>query len=408
MKLRDYQVRKRDEAIEVLSKCGIVYIAGEVRTGKTLIALSVVAELKYRRCLVVTKNSAVSGINGDYRKFGFNFVLDIITFGSLHKVKNKYDIIIIDEAHSLGAFPKPSKRAQQCHDIFFEKPIIYLSGTPNPESWSQLYHQFWVSIYSPWSDFVSFYKWKNIYVDVFKKMINGFPINDYSRGKKDLIQADIEHLMVRLSQQEAGFTAFVQEYIIKVAMKPDIYKLMKVLKRDKFYKMKSGDVILADTPVRMMSVFHQLSSGTIKTEEGIRYTLDTSKALLIKKRFQGKKIAIYYKFIAEGNLLRKYFPNNTDSPEDFNNRNDLVFIKQVVSGREGIDLSTADALVMYNIDFSATSYWQVRARMQTKTRVKAAELYWIFSDKGIEPKIYGVVKKKKNYTTSYFKRHFKD
>lgn len=406
MKLRDYQVEKRDEALEIMAKCGIVYIAGEVRTGKNLIALSMVAELKYRRCLVVTKNSAVSGINGDYRGFGFNFVLDIITFGSLHKVKNQYDIIIIDEAHSLGAFPKPSKRAIQCKELFYEKPIIFLSGTPNPESWSQLYHQLYISIYSPWSDFVTFYKWKNIYVDVKERMINGFRVNDYKKGREELIKPDIEHLMVMLSQQKAGFTAFVQETVIKVAIKPDIYKLMKVLKKNKFYKMKSGDVILADTPVRMMSVFHQLSSGTIKTEEGNRYTLDTSKAVFIKKHFAGKKIAIYYKFIAEGNLLRKYFPHNTQSPEEFNNRNDLVFIKQVVSGREGVDLSTADWLVMYNIDFSATSYWQVRARMQTKTRTKAAQLCWVFSDKGIEPKVYGVVKGKKNFTTYYFKKEY--
>jgi hypothetical protein len=41
---------------------------------------------------------------------------------------------------------------------------------------------------------------------------------------------------------------------------------------------------------------------------------------------------------------------------------------QIVAGREGVNLSTADALVFYNIDFSATSYWQARARLQTKDR----------------------------------------
>jgi hypothetical protein len=79
----------------------------------------------------------------------------------------------------------------------------------------------------------------------------------------------------------------------------------------------------------------------------------------------------------------------------------------VVSGREGTNLSTADALVMYNIDFSATSYWQARARMQTKDRIKASKLYWIFSEKGIEHFVYKAVVKKQNYTKKFFSKDMK-
>jgi hypothetical protein len=63
-------------------------------------------------------------------------------------------------------------------------------------------------------------------------------------------------------------------------------------------------------------------------------------------------------------------------------------------------------MVMYNIAFSATSYYQARARIQTRDRTKAAKLYWIFSDHGIEDKVYGVVKKKKNFTSYYFKKEY--
>jgi hypothetical protein len=76
-----------------------------------------------------------------------------------------------------------------------------------------------------------------------------------------------------------------------------------------------------------------------------------------------------------------------------------------VSGREGINLSTADCLVCYNIDFSAVTYFQVRARLQTKERTTAADVHWIFAENGIEHQIYQTVKNKKNYTLSYFKKH---
>ena len=74
-----------------------------------------------------------------------------------------------------------------------------------------------------------------------------------------------------------------------------------------------------------------------------------------------------------------------------------------MSGREGISLRQADCLVYYNIDFSATSYWQSRDRMTTKDRIKN-EVYWIFSQGGIEDQIYKAVVNKKDYTLNHFKK----
>ena len=76
---------------------------------------------------------------------------------------------------------------------------------------------------------------------------------------------------------------------------------------------------------------------------------------------------------------------------------------QIVSGREGISLRKAEALIYYNIDFSATSYWQSRDRMTTKDRLYN-KIYWIFSYNGIEDEIYRAVVKKKDYTLNHFKR----
>jgi len=80
-----------------------------------------------------------------------------------------------------------------------------------------------------------------------------------------------------------------------------------------------------------------------------------------------------------------------------------VIALQIVSGREGISLRNAEYLVFYNIDFSATSYWQARDRMTTKDR-GYNKVYWIFSDCGIERDIYKTVNNKKNYTLSHFKK----
>ena len=88
--------------------------------------------------------------------------------------------------------------------------------------------------------------------------------------------------------------------------------------------------------------------------------------------------------------------------ETFESTNKSIAL-QIVSGREGISLRQAEYLVYYNIDFSATSYWQSRDRMTTKDRPEN-EVFWIFTKGGIEKQIYRAVSKKKDYTLKHFKR----
>jgi hypothetical protein len=153
-----------------------------------------------------------------------------------------------------------------------------------------------------------------------------------------------------------------------------------------------------------MIKLHQLCSGTIKFESGNSKVLDDTKARFIKHTFAGKKIGIFYKFKEELSALKSVFGKDaiTEDLDEFNLTNKNIAL-QIVSGREGISLQNAQALVYYNIDFSATSYWQSRDRMTTKDRLKN-DVYWIFSKGGIEKDIYAAVSKKKDYTLRHFKK----
>lgn len=407
IELRPEQRTTVDKAKVILAEKNIVYIAAEVRVGKNFMSFFTAYESGWMNVLFVTKKKAIEGVESDYQKIDLPIRIKITNFEQAHKFINEFDGFIIDEAHSCGAFAKPSNRTKILRELIGTKPIILMSGSPTPESPSQIYHQFWISQYGPFQKYTNFYKWAKDFVNIKKKFISGFQINDYSDAKEELINQLVAPYMVNLSQVDAGFTSFVDEEILTVQIDERMYRLMKILKKDKLYKMKSGHTILADTPVKLQTLFHQISSGTVKVDETNRQVLDESKAYFIKSKFAGQKISIFYKFIAEGELLRRIFPNNTDSPSEFNKSTDKTFICQVVSGREGVNLSTADALVMYNIDFSATSYWQARARMQTKDRTKASKLYWIFSEKGLEHFVYKAVVKKQNYTRKFFVKDMK-
>lgn len=410
MKLRDYQEEISDKAVKLLQTYKIAYLAMQVRTGKTLTAIATAHKFGATKILFITKKKAITDILKQHDEYATSLQIYVTNYEQLGNVHEQFDIVIIDEAHSLGAFPKPSGRTIEMKRICVGKPIIYLSGTPNPESYSQLYHQFWVSSYSPFAFHKTFYKWATDYVNIKKMMINGQSFNDYKKADEKMVMEGCKHLFITYTQEEAGFESFVNETIHYVEMRESTYKFAERLRIDKIMTNKDGEVVLADTAVKLMQKLHQIFSGSVIVDEPTRVAkaFDMTKAEYIKEKFKGQKIAIYYKFIAEEMAIRYVFgsENLTTDPVTFNDSNDLIFISQIQSGREGVNISSADALVFYNIDFSAVSYWQSRARIQTKDRVKDANIHWIFSRGGIEDKIYKAVMNKTDYTTNIFKKDY--
>jgi len=212
--------------------------------------------------------------------------------------------------------------------------------------------------------------------------------------------------MISYTQSEAGFTSKVNEHILKVTMSDMTYNIADRLKRDLLFEGKD-DVILADTPVKLMQKLHQIYSGTVILESGNAIVLDKTKSEFIKEHFKGKRIAVFYKFQAElESLLSVFQEDMTTDLGKFHAGDCNNFAIQIVTGREGISLMQADYLVYFNIDFSATSYWQSRDRLTTMDRLEN-NVYWVFAEGGIEEKIYKVVQGKKNFTISHFKKMIK-
>ena len=404
IEFRDYQKNIISQGVGILKSNRFLYLAMEVRTGKTLTSLGICNLMRVKKVLFITKKKAISSIVTDFELLMPQFELEVINYESLHKIKQTgWDVVICDEAHGMGAFPKPSGRSKKVKNIIFRcNPyVILLSGTPTPEAYSQMYHQVFFIPNNPFAHYRNFYQFANDYVGVVKKKIGGMYINDYSKGSKKIIEA-MSPYTIRFSQKDAGFIVETKETILNVDMKPDTLSLIRKLKRDLVVEGEN-EVILADTAVKLMTKVHQLCSGTIKFESGNSMVVDTTKAEYIKEKFKGKKIGVFYKFKEELNALREVFKESLCTTlDEFNNTNKNIAL-QIVSGREGISLREANALVYYNIDFSATSYWQSRDRMTTKDRLKN-NIYWIFSNEGIEQDIYKAVVKKKDYTLTHFKR----
>ena len=404
LKFRDYQDKIIAEGKQILTSKKFLYLAMEVRTGKTLTSLGIAEELGYENVLFITKKKAISSITADTNLLCPSYTLFIINYESLHKAPDiTWDLIICDEAHGMGSYPKPSNRSKAVKELIRKcnSHVILLSGTPTPESYSMIYHQVYGIPNNPFSSFKNFYGFAREHVRIKEIKINGLFHKNYDDAPESVMNL-MKPYTISYTQAEAGFKVDTQEHVLYVDMNESTYSMCNKLTKDLVVEGKN-EVILGDTPVKLMQKLHQMYSGTVKFESGKSMVLDYTKANFIRDSFEGQKIGIFYKFKEELNALKEVYGDRltTELPEF--ETTDKSIALQIVSGREGISLKQASALVYYNIDFSATSYWQSRDRMTTKDRLKS-NVYWVFSKGGIEDKIYKAVVKKKAYTVTHFKK----
>ena len=401
MELRQYQKEIVAKGVDIIRNHGFLYLAMEVRTGKTLTSMSIAEELGAQSVLFLTKKKALHSIGEDANKLCPSYEFFAINYESMHKLPPiDWDVVILDEAHTLGAFPKPSQRAKKVRSLTTGRKVILMSGTPTPESYSQMYHQVYGIKGNPFARYKNFYRFADDYVNVKERTIGGLRMYFYDDAKDAILKAMAPYT-ISFSQEQAGFKNDLREHILRVPMDERTYKWCNELRKHRVIDGRE-ETILGDTPVKLMMKLHQMYSGTVKFESGNTMVFDYSKAEFIRDYFKGQKIGIFYKFKAELDALKEVFGEEltTELPE-FETTGKSIAL-QIVSGREGISLRQASALVYYNIDFSATSYWQSRDRMTTKDRTDS-DIYWVFSERGIESKIHKAVSNKKDYTLNHFR-----
>jgi len=407
-KLRPHQIKFSKKILEVLNTYKIAYLAGEVRSQKTLTALEASRLYGASKVIVITKKKAIPSILSDYKNFGFDYEIVVINYESLHKLDNyDCDLVIYDESHSLSGFPKPSVRTKLCKKLFFNVPCILMTGTSAVESYSQYYHQFFVSAYSPFSRYKNFYKWAKDFVDVWERKLPTHSIKVYDRANVEKIDKILKPYMVVMTQQDAGFEVKINEHYLNVKTPWPITEAVKELLKNKVIKGKKG-YIFGDTPAKLQSKVHQIYNGHCIIEhvngETSNFIFSDYKVEFIKERFKQDKIVIMYYYQNELKMIESVFGEAVTTDIDEFNTTDKSFALQQ-NTTEGINLSKADALVYLNLGFSGKNWIQSRDRMTVMGR-KDNNIYVICESDGITENILKAVTKKKNFNSRLFKQNF--
>lgn len=379
MKLLPHQQKAVEISLEKLNKYNFAYIFGEPRIGKSLISLEVFKN--QNKVMVLTKKGAIKDWL-QYKEHYKNY--DVINYEQVLKYNPKnYTAVVIDESHNFSTIPKPSQRIKQVKAFCKDKPLLLLSGTPIVESPLGIYHQFYLSSFSPFLEFKNFYSFFKAWGIPCQKHLAGRVVETYKQAKPLLLNF-IEPYIIKVSYQDAGFNYRNKDKVIYIELCKDWLKFYNNIKKSNFI----GKYPLENPPA-LYQCLHQVEGGLYK-EHLLRFTpkLDWLKEEIAKHK--GKKIAVMSYFVGEQNYLSDLFKR-------FKNVKILSSTKYC----EGVDLSNYDIFILYSFGYSGAKFIQLRNRIVNITKDKETFCYIPLIKGGICEDIYKVVKEKRNFNINF-------
>lgn len=378
-------------ALEKLRKYALVYLAMEERTGKSLSAILACEHSPYlNRILIITNKKPIKGWNDTISSYKPKKYYYVINYEALHKLESQdWDLIILDEAHNLAKFPVPGKRQKAVRALTKGKPIIYLSATPNAQSYSQLYHQLQLSDWSPWRMYNSFYAWFKDYGIPRTRFVGGKQFKEYTNTKESWIIKDIAKCFISYTRQELGFEFEPYDVPHYIQLEKRTKDLYNQLEKTQVYETEDF-LATADTPMALMTKLHQVEGGTLKQDDKSILLGNTEKIDYIKQKWgDSENTVIFYHYKAEEMLLRSHFKK--------------ARLAQSVSEAEGVDFSMYEHLIVYSMNFSTAKYTQRRARQANMNRDTEINVHFLLTKGGISEQVYTTVAvNKKNYVDKYY------
>ena len=392
MKPYKHQIDISSQALDILRKNMVVYLAMQERTGKTLTSILICEQTKCNNILVITKKKALAGWIDTLGKYTHNKTYEYTNYESLHKCTFKPDLVIIDEAHSnLGAYPKVGKIWKEVFKFTKEKPIIYLSATPSAQTYAQLYHQFKLSSWTPWIKYPSFYSWHKDYGIENIIYLGGRQIKQYNEVKSEKVMKDVEYLFVSYTRTELGFEHEPNDILHYIDLSSEIKEYYNSLLKDRVATV-SGTEVIADTVMALRTKLHQIEGATLKQEDKNIFLSKIDKIDYILKTWgDSDNLVIFYQYQNELSLLKQTFK--------------LATILQGTSFAEGVDLSMYETCVVYSMDFSTAKYTQRRARQCNMKRDTPIDFHFLLVKGAISEQVYQTVAvNRTNFVDSYFNK----
>jgi len=420
MKPYKHQLSIASEAYSVLQKYGLVYLAMEERTGKTLTSL-VLAEISAcTKVLVLTKKKALGGWYETLDSYSENPRVDgvnglkhwtlcgstdvtVTNYHGVHTAVKKngkttyklkvspsdFDLIILDEPHAyLAAYPKLGAIWKSTRRVSKGKPIIYLGATPYAQGYQLLFNQLRLSDWSPFRGYKDFYRFFDYY-GISNKIRTDYGLQETYTKCKPSVWAKCKHLFITYTRRELGFEHEPEDILHYVELTQSTKDMYNDCMTKQLFLTEQFEIML-DSSMKLRTTLHMIEGGVAK-EDKEYYQLDNDEKIqqILKDFGDDERTTIMYHYKAEYRKLAGVFK-----------RTQLL---QATSYAEGVDLSGQDNLIIYSQDFSTARHSQRRARQANKERDRPISVHFYLVKGGISEQVYKTVSiNKTNFVDSVF------
>lgn len=380
MTLKPHQTEAVAKAAPILKSKGLVYIFGQPRVGKSLIALELSKQCVPKqpgKTLVFTKKMAIT----DWLQYNESYDYEVTNYEKAEKLNpDDYNFIIIDEAHNFGAFPKPSQRIKTMRQFCKGKPIVFLSGTPFVESPNSAYSQLSLSSFSPFKEFKTPYDYFRRYGIPDQKWIYGRLVETYAKGRLPEV---LDNYVIRVTYDDAGFKYQNYDDIHMIDCPEALLDTLDRVRRSGMYNESP-----LETESSAVMCLHRLCGGFYNGPATEQPKLDWLMGFVDL----AKKSAIMCYFIEEQKELARLLPNCT--------------VLSSTQYCEGIDLSGYDQFILYSFGYSGAKFIQLRDRIVNLNKDKKTQVIIPLLKGQIDESVYRAVSRKKNFNLKNFYKNF--
>lgn len=380
MLLKPHQTEAVAKATPILKSKGLVYIFGQPRVGKSLIALELSKQCIPKRpgnTLVFTKKMAII----DWLQYNESYDYEVANYEKAEKLNpDDYNFIIIDEAHNFGAFPKPSQRIKTMRAFCKGKPIVFLSGTPFVESPNSAYSQLSLSSFSPFKEFKTPYDYFKRYGIPNQKWIYGKLVETYAKGHLPKV---LSNYVIRVTYDDAGFKYQNYDDVHMIDCPEAFLDTLDRVRRSGMYNESP-----LETESSVVMCLHRLCGGFYNGLATKKPKLDWLMSFVDP----AKQTVIMCYFIEEQKELARLLPNCT--------------VLSSTQYCEGIDLSGYDQFILYSFGYSGAKFIQLRDRIVNLNKNKETRVIIPLLKGQIDESVYRAVSHKKNFNLKTFYEKF--
>lgn len=320
----------------------------------------------------------------------------------------KWDAIILDESHKIKA--PTGKTSKMLFNIGKRaRHKLCLTGTPMPHSPLDLFGQFRFLDCGIFG--TSWVKFRSRYAVSHPR----FPNQIQHWQNQDELADIFNTLAFRVKASQVLDLPEAHHIKWPVTLSKTGAAVYKDIETDLISDVTNGTVTVTNALTRLLRL-QQITSGHIKTDDGLIASVCDSKRLAMREIVEGidlaEPVVVFCKFTSDLDAVkqlakdtgrrygeisgrRKDLTDTGDMPDDVK-----LMAVQIQAGGCGIDLTLARFVIYYSIGFSLGDYEQSLARVHRPTQSRSVT-YWHLSCAGtVDDAVYRALRNRKDLVTS--------